>query len=41
MADQNASVPQDQRIEFRIGVHVGDIIFERHLWRWCQRCCPP
>src|ERR1700677_4460612 len=26
MADQNTSVPQDQRIEFRIGIHVGDII---------------
>ncbi|MDP3693530.1 adenylate/guanylate cyclase domain-containing protein [Bradyrhizobium sp.] len=25
---QNAAVPQDQRIEFRIGIHVGDIIFE-------------
>ena len=23
-----ASVPQDQRIEFRIGIHVGDIIFD-------------
>src|SRR5260221_6363514 len=28
MANQNASVPQDQRIEFRIGIHVGDIIFD-------------
>jgi TolB-like protein/class 3 adenylate cyclase len=28
MAAQNASVPQDTRIEFRIGVHVGDIIFD-------------
>jgi adenylate cyclase len=28
MAEQNASVPQDQRIEFRIGIHVGDIIFD-------------
>jgi adenylate cyclase len=28
MADQNASVPQDQRIEFRIGIHVGDIIID-------------
>jgi len=26
MAEQNAAVPQDQRIEFRIGIHVGDII---------------
>src|ERR1700731_609430 len=28
MARQNANVPQDQRIEFRIGIHVGDIIFD-------------
>ena len=28
MAEQNASVQQDQRIEFRIGIHVGDIIFD-------------
>jgi adenylate cyclase len=28
MAKQNASVPQDQRIEFRIGIHVGDIIID-------------
>jgi adenylate cyclase len=28
MAEQNVSVPQDQRIEFRIGIHVGDIIFD-------------
>ena len=26
MAEQNANVPQDKRIEFRIGIHVGDII---------------
>ena len=28
MAEQNASVPQDERIELRIGVHVGDVIFD-------------
>jgi TolB-like protein/class 3 adenylate cyclase len=28
MAEQNASVPQDTRIEFRVGIHVGDIIFD-------------
>src|ERR1700730_14453432 len=28
VAKQNAAVPQDQRIEFRIGIHVGDIIFD-------------
>ena len=28
VAEQGASVPQDQRIEFRIGIHVGDIIID-------------
>jgi TolB-like protein/class 3 adenylate cyclase/tetratricopeptide (TPR) repeat protein len=28
MAKQNAALPQNQRIEFRIGIHVGDIIFD-------------
>src|SRR5580692_2515401 len=28
MAVQNADVPQDLRIEFRIGIHVGDIIID-------------
>ena len=28
MADQNVSVRPDQRIEFRIGIHVGDIIID-------------
>ena len=26
MAEQNTDVPQHKRIEFRIGIHVGDII---------------
>jgi TolB-like protein/class 3 adenylate cyclase len=28
MAGQNAEVPQDGRIEFRIGIHIGDIIID-------------
>lgn len=28
MVERNASVPQEQRIEIRIGIHVGDIIIE-------------
>src|SRR6476660_3493649 len=28
MAKQNINVPQDKRIEFRIGIHVGDIIVD-------------
>lgn len=30
MAQQNVSVPQDQRIEIRIGIHLGDIIFDEN-----------
>ena len=30
MAEQNIDVPQDKRIELRIGIHVGDIIFEEN-----------
>src|SRR5471030_2730345 len=28
MAGQNIDIPQNNRIEFRIGIHVGDIIFD-------------
>ncbi len=28
MAEQNADAPQDNRIKFRIGIHVGDIIID-------------
>ena len=39
MAERNADVPADKRIEFRIGINVGDIISdgERYLWRRRQR----
>ena len=30
MAEQNIDVPQDKRIELRIGIHVGDIIIEEN-----------
>src|ERR1700733_7008632 len=30
MAEQNAYLPKHQRIEFRIGIHVGDIIFDEN-----------
>jgi len=30
IAEQNIDVPQDKRIELRIGVHVGDIIIEEN-----------
>src|SRR6266513_2301939 len=29
MAERNAEVPQDKRIEFRMGINVGDIIIDR------------
>src|SRR5450432_2199519 len=28
MAERNSGVPEDQRIEFRIGVHLGDVVEE-------------
>jgi TolB-like protein/class 3 adenylate cyclase len=28
LAERNTALPQDQRIEFRIGIHVGDVIFD-------------
>jgi adenylate cyclase len=28
MAERNAEVPQDKRIEFRVGIHQGDIIID-------------
>jgi len=28
MAEQNTAVPAGSRIEFRIGIHVGDVIFD-------------
>ena len=28
MVERNAGVPPDQRIEFRIGIHVGDVIID-------------
>ena len=30
MAEQNIDVPQDKRIELRIGIHVGDVIIEEN-----------
>jgi class 3 adenylate cyclase len=30
VAEQNIDVPQNKRIEFRIGIHVGDIIIEEN-----------
>src|ERR1700736_399116 len=30
MADRNADTPEDQRITFRVGIHLGDVIVEEH-----------
>jgi len=48
MAQQNAEVPQDVRIEFRVGIHVGDIIVDENdilanrniVWKVRLRCPP-
>src|SRR5829696_9549779 len=42
MVERNADSPEDKRIEFRIGINVGEIIRRRrHLRRRCQLGCPP
>ena len=28
MIERNAGVPEDRRIEFRVGIHVGDVVEE-------------
>jgi adenylate cyclase len=30
MAERNAEIPQDERIEFRIGINVGDVIVDNN-----------
>jgi len=30
MAERNAKIPADRRIEFRVGVHQGDVVIEEH-----------
>jgi adenylate cyclase len=30
MAERNAGIPADQRIEFRVGINLGDVIVEEH-----------
>jgi class 3 adenylate cyclase len=29
MVERNAGVPPERRIEFRVGIHLGDVVFER------------
>jgi adenylate cyclase len=38
MRERNADVPGDIRIEYRVGIHQGDVVVEEagHLWRWGQ-----
>ena len=40
MAARNTAIPEDRRIELRIGINVGDIIIDEgeYLWRWRQHC---
>ena len=40
LAEQNATLPEDRRMVFRMGVNLGDVIAEgRHdLWRRCEHC---
>ena len=43
MAEREADVPEAERIRFRIGINLGDVIVEgeRHLRRWRERRRPP
>jgi class 3 adenylate cyclase len=46
MVERNASVPEDKRIELRIGIHIGDVIaarlysniFEIGYWGFLAKC---
>jgi adenylate cyclase len=40
MAEREADTPEDQRIRLRVGINLGDVIFEA-LWRWRQHRRPP
>ena len=43
MAERNSAVAQGRRMQFRIGVNLGDVIYDKraHLWRRRQCCRPP
>src|SRR5216683_980990 len=41
IVERNAALPMDSRIEFRIGINVGDVVGWRHLWRRRQRRSTP
>lgn len=36
MAERNSGLPVDERIEFRIGIHVGDVVEESDGDRWAM-----
>jgi adenylate cyclase len=37
MAERNATVPTDKRIEFRLGINVGDVVVEDGEVFWVER----
>jgi adenylate cyclase len=42
MRERNDGASVTERIEFRIGIHRGDIVVEDgHFWRRGQHCCAP
>src|SRR5215204_3082864 len=43
LTEANEEVPEDRRMTFRIGVHVGDVMVQGAdlLWGWCERSGPP
>jgi adenylate cyclase len=39
--ERNATIPKNRRLEFRMGINVGDIIVdEADFWGWGQYRCP-
>ena len=40
MSERNAGLPPDRRIEFRVGIHLGDVVEESHDLAGAM-CCSP
>ena len=40
MAERNAGLPPERRIEFRVGIHLGDVVEESHDLAGAMWCSP-
>ena len=41
MAERNAGLPPDRRIEFRVGIHLGDVVEESTATSWATASISP